>query len=217
MTIYLCVKTHAITGLKYLCKTTKDPFTYKGSGKNWIPHLKKYGNEHYTEIIKICQTQEEFYYWGKFYSNLWNIVNSQDDFGNKIWANIIPETGGGGNQIITEKTKNKITLTNSLPEIKMKRSEAMKKVNQNPETKLKRRLANIKKFQDPAMRKAVSKFGEDNSSYDKTVYTFEHTSGIIEICTGCQLRKKYTELSKGGLYKIKRNPKRTHKGWSVRT
>lgn len=40
--IYLYVKTHNITGLKYLGKTNnKDPHSYKGSGKYWILHCKK--------------------------------------------------------------------------------------------------------------------------------------------------------------------------------
>ena len=96
MTIYLCIKTHATTGLKYLCKTKKDPFKYNGSGVDWKLHLIKYGTDHTTEIIRMCQTNVEMSFWGRYYSTLWNIVNGQDDFGNKIWANRIPESGGGG-------------------------------------------------------------------------------------------------------------------------
>ena len=40
---YLYVKTHNITGLKYFGKTTNDPYTYYGSGKYWLLHLKKHG------------------------------------------------------------------------------------------------------------------------------------------------------------------------------
>jgi hypothetical protein len=94
MIIYLYVKTHKKTGLKYLGKTTKDPHKYLGSGIDWIKHLKKYGKDIHTEIIKECSSNEELNIWGRYYSKLWNIVNGQDDFGNKIWANIIPETGG---------------------------------------------------------------------------------------------------------------------------
>lgn len=36
MTIYLYVKRHNATGLRYLGKTTaKDPYRYKGSGVEW--------------------------------------------------------------------------------------------------------------------------------------------------------------------------------------
>ena len=90
MTIYyLYVKTHNITGLKYLGKTKKDPFKYKGSGKDWIPHLREHGYDVTTEILKECHSNDELGKWGRYYSKLWNIVESDD------WANRIPETGTG--------------------------------------------------------------------------------------------------------------------------
>jgi hypothetical protein len=92
---YLYVKTHKITGLKYLGKTKQDPLKYQGSGKHWKKHLSKYGKDVHTIIIKECSSNEELSFWGRYYSKLWNIVDGQDDFGNKIWANVIPETGGG--------------------------------------------------------------------------------------------------------------------------
>ena len=97
MTIYyLMVKTHRITGLKYLCQTTQNPFTYLGSGKDWKPHLKKYGTEIETEIIQSVSSRAEIVRLGSYYSKLWNVVTAMDDFGNKIWANRVPENGGGG-------------------------------------------------------------------------------------------------------------------------
>lgn len=90
MTIYLYKKTHIKTGLQYLGKTTKDPFTYCGSGTHWLRHLGKHGNHLHTEIIKECATKEEMRYWGSYYSDLWNIVESDK------WANLRPETGDGG-------------------------------------------------------------------------------------------------------------------------
>jgi hypothetical protein len=97
MTIYyLCLKTHNKTGLKYLCKTTqKNPNLYSGSGVDWKIHLEENGFDITTEIIKECSSMEEFSYWGRYYSKLWNIVSAMDNYGNKIWANRIPETGGG--------------------------------------------------------------------------------------------------------------------------
>ena len=89
MTIYLYVKTHQKTGLKYLGKTTRDPFNYLGSGVDWRAHLKEHGIEHTTEIVKECQSNQELNEWGRYYSNLWNVVESNE------WANRIPETGGG--------------------------------------------------------------------------------------------------------------------------
>jgi hypothetical protein len=96
MTIYLYKKTHNITGLKYLGKTTQNPFKYKGSGKRWVPHIKKHGYDVTTEILKECSTKEEVAYWGRYYSELWNVVTEVDDCGRKTWANLKPEEGDGG-------------------------------------------------------------------------------------------------------------------------
>jgi hypothetical protein len=92
MTIYLYKKTHNITGLKYLGKTTaKDPHRYKGSGIRWKPHIRKHGYDVTTEILKECETTEEVKYWGNYYSDLWDVVNDPS------WANLRPEDGDGGN------------------------------------------------------------------------------------------------------------------------
>lgn len=89
MTIYLYKKTHNKTGLQYLGKTIQDPFKYKGSGKDWKSHLTEHGRSVKTEILKECSSQEELSYWGRYYSELWDVVNSSE------WANRMPETGGG--------------------------------------------------------------------------------------------------------------------------
>lgn len=98
MCIYLYVKTHRKTGLKYLGKTTKkDPHAYHGSGADWKIHLKEHGYDYDTEIIRECQSNEELNEWGRYYSNLWNVAESKE------WANRIPETGGGGNHTAERK------------------------------------------------------------------------------------------------------------------
>lgn len=90
MTIYyLYVKTHKITGLKYLGQTKQDPFKYSGSGKYWKLHLAKHGTDHTTEILKECRTKDDLRNYGSHYSNLWNIVDSEE------WANLMPELGDG--------------------------------------------------------------------------------------------------------------------------
>ena len=58
-TIYLYIKTHNITGLKYLGKTKQDPFKYKGSGKRWRYHIRKHGNDVTTEVIGVFETNEQ--------------------------------------------------------------------------------------------------------------------------------------------------------------
>jgi hypothetical protein len=91
MTIYLYVKTHRKTGLKYLGKTeSADPHKYRGSGIFWTRHIKKYGYDVDTEIIRECKDADELRHWGLYYSTLWNVVESDK------WANLKEETGHGG-------------------------------------------------------------------------------------------------------------------------
>jgi hypothetical protein len=90
MTIYLYVKTHRKTGLKYLGKTeSKDPHKYHGSGKYWKRHLRVYGYEVDTEILRECNSDEEIREWGLYYSELWQVVESDK------WANLKEEAGDG--------------------------------------------------------------------------------------------------------------------------
>jgi hypothetical protein len=53
--LYLLVKTHSVTGMRYLCKrvTTSDSnaISYLGSGTRWNNHLKVHGKHINTEII----------------------------------------------------------------------------------------------------------------------------------------------------------------------
>ena len=102
----LYIKQHSVTGLKYFGKTTaKDPYKYQGSGKYWVPHIKKHGkgyvitlwvSEPYTDSIVISEFALSF-------SKEHNIVESKD------WANIKPENGldGGGNKGKTHSTETK--------------------------------------------------------------------------------------------------------------
>lgn len=50
--IYLYVKTHNETNLKYFGKTIRDDYEkYSGSGKHWKSHLKKHGNNIKTVLV----------------------------------------------------------------------------------------------------------------------------------------------------------------------
>lgn len=89
MTIYLYVKTHNVTGLKYLGKTEKDPFKYNGSGKYWVRHLKRHGYDIKTEILLVTESKTELKETGIFFSKLFDIVKSEE------WANLTEEKGDG--------------------------------------------------------------------------------------------------------------------------
>ena len=84
-------KTHNKTGLQYLGKTNKDPFKYKGSGTIWKRHIDKHGYDVNTEILLETYDHNEIKKTGIYYSELWDIVNSDS------WANLKPEEGDGGN------------------------------------------------------------------------------------------------------------------------
>lgn len=87
---YLYVKTHNKTGLKYLGKTTRDPDTYRGSGIRWINHINLHGYDVTTEILLVTTDKHLLREKGEYYSTLWNVV------GDYNWANLIPESGDGG-------------------------------------------------------------------------------------------------------------------------
>jgi len=88
--IYLYVKTHNKTGLKYLGKTVRDPYKYKGSGKRWFEHIKKHGYDVTTEVIGVFSTNEELKLFSIPLSEKLNIVESSE------WANLKIESGDGG-------------------------------------------------------------------------------------------------------------------------
>jgi hypothetical protein len=100
---YLYIKTHKITGLKYLGQTKQDPFKYKGSGVYWKRHLKKHGNNHNTEILQKCYTKTALTTWGIYYSDLWSVIES------KKWANLREESGNGISSSDAKRLAKKLT------------------------------------------------------------------------------------------------------------
>lgn len=90
MTIYIYVKTHLKTSLKYLGKTKNNPYEYPGSGKYWREHIRKHGNDVWTNIIYQSDDAEDISKIGIYLSEKWNVVDSE------YFANLIPENGSGG-------------------------------------------------------------------------------------------------------------------------
>lgn len=87
MTIYLYVKQHTQTKLKYFGKTEKpDPYSYLGSGRLWVPHINKYGLE-FVETIQLWEFEnlEEATSFALQFSEENNIVESKE------WANLMVE------------------------------------------------------------------------------------------------------------------------------
>lgn len=82
-------------GLKYLGKCINvDPYKYRGSGTVWRRHLKSHNvstQEIKTTILFETEDKDELKKMGLYYSELWDIVKSKE------FANLIPESGDGGN------------------------------------------------------------------------------------------------------------------------
>jgi hypothetical protein len=135
--------------LKYLGQTGLDPFKYYGSGIDWKQHLKIHGKDIHTEILLQTTDREELNKLGRHYSKLWNIVGAMDDFGNKIWANRIPETGGGSGDQVKKSWENTDTRN--------RRIEGMKKIWSDQEYK-ERVLATVKEtLNRPEVREKLRK------------------------------------------------------------
>ena len=92
----LMVKTHRVTGLKYLCytrKTGKAFDEYLGSGIEWKKHLAEHGELVDTEIIFQTEDVHEFKKIAIAKSIELNVVSSLE------WANLKIEEGDGGDTV----------------------------------------------------------------------------------------------------------------------
>ena len=93
MKIYLYIKTHNLTGLKYFGKTIQlNVEKYRGSGTVWLNHIKKHGYNVSTEIIACFEDIEKCKEFAYDFSIKNDIVNSSE------WANLeIERIEGYGN------------------------------------------------------------------------------------------------------------------------
>lgn len=92
----LMVKTHLITGLKYLCytrKTGKAFDEYLGSGTAWKRHLAEHGELVDTQIIFQTENAAEFKKFAIQKSIELDVVSSLE------WANLKIEEGDGGDTV----------------------------------------------------------------------------------------------------------------------
>jgi len=100
---YLMIKEIEQTGMKYLCKKKQnlrdinDHINYKGSGKFWNRILRAHPDYTIKTTVLGLFTAQELEKQGLYYSKFYNIVESKE------WANLIPESGVGGD---TSKTEN---------------------------------------------------------------------------------------------------------------
>lgn len=218
MNIYLYVKTHNKTGLKYLGKTKKNPYEYKGSGKYWLRHIKKHGYDVKTEILLMTDSKEEIKETGLFFSNLWNIVE------NKEWANLMNETGSGGDnshnidyeKLNETKRKNAKTWVQS-EESNKKRSIAHtgKKKSADSVRKTiegKRRNGTLKQTEESKKKISKALKGVPNQ------FSKEHLTNVRKrlevhnkrklVCPHCNKEGQYTNMKRDHFDYCKYNPNR---------
>jgi hypothetical protein len=82
------VKTHNVTGLKYLCITKRENWIdYPGSGTRWKNHIARHGNDISTELIFESDDYSTFVEVCIETSNILNVALSEE------FANVIPEAG----------------------------------------------------------------------------------------------------------------------------
>ena len=206
MAIYsLYVKTHQLTGLKYLGQTSKsDPHKYTGSGKYWLRHIKQHGKNWDTEILFESQNKQDIDKLGAYYSDLWNVVES-----NK-WANLKPETGNGAALGIHNPMRNPDILAKQQiiiqdPAIKEKHRLATIKAMNTPAVKEKlktiRNTPNYKEYLKTTLHRPRDRYGNKNSNFDSNIYNFEHTSGITFTGTRFDFNTKY-QLTSGSVSRL---------------
>jgi len=148
---YLYLKTHNITGKKYLGQTTKDPFKYKGSGTYWIRHISVHGNDVKTVILKICRDKNELKKWGLYYSKLWSVSENPD------FANLMEENGDGSGNLSKEsrdKISRKAKGRRHTEETKRKLRESLLGHKVSEETKQKLKVRERTDCEKNNMRKA---------------------------------------------------------------
>lgn len=205
MKAYLMIKTHRTTGLKYLCKTIQNPLKYKGSGIDWTAHLEKYGDEHDTEILRVCESKAELKEYGLYYSTLFSVVTAMDNYGNKIWANKVPENGTGW---MSSETAREIQNRPEVKSAKMGKNNPYFKADKEKHSK-----ATSEAMQRPDVKERAS--GSNNHGFDHTIYNFVHDDGTEVSCTYFDLRTKY-KLHHGHIRLVIDGVRKSHKGWRIK-
>ena len=205
--IYLYLKTHNKTGLKYLGKTEKaDPYSYKGSGVRWLKHIKKHGYDVTTEILYVSSNIEDISSLGQYYSEIWNIVKDDN------WANLIIENGRGGS--LLGKNNGMFGKTHSIYAKEKFRTFARKRFGGKTYEQLygKEKANELKKHRSISSKGKNNK-GKNNPRYDHTIYTFFNETSF-EKFTGTRYDFLFfSGLSKASVHLILNDKTKTIKHW----
>lgn len=154
-------------GLNYLGITHKDPFKYRGSGIYWKKHLKSHNfklDDIETIILFETNDYKELCEIGKYYSELYDVVNSKD------WANLIPETGD--NSVLgmkhSEESKRKMSESRKGKLIGEKNPMFQKLVSEETREKISKANTGQKRTDETKNKIKESKIGDKNPFFGKT-------------------------------------------------
>jgi len=191
----LYIKTHNKTGLKYFGKTTGDPCTYRGSGKHWLAHLRKHGNDVTTEVYGHYTIKDECVKAAIDFSVANNIVTALNENNKKIWANQIIENGTDGGATgrtnyrpHTAESKNKMSLSRKGVAPWNKGKKGTGPGNTTPRTaeeKQKLREANLGKKQtaETIAKRSKSLQGHQVTQETRNKISNAHTGKIVSDAT----------------------------------
>ena len=182
---YIYIKTCNHCGLKYFGKTIKnDVKSYRGSGLYWSRHIKKFGYNCNTFIIKTFSDKNKCKDFCIWFSKINNIKKS-----NK-WANLMYENGlDGGSEPgkkLSEEHKNKI-----------RNSQIGKKLSKEHIENLRKSLLGRKHSKETIekMRKAKigKKFTEIHKKNLRKPKSEEHKEKLRQLHLGKTLSKEHIE------------------------
>jgi len=161
---YLYIKQHSITKKKYFGKTTRDPYTYNGSGVYWTNHIKKHSKEH---IVTLWVS--ELYYDTSIVEVALKFSSDNDIVKSKEWANTEPENGLNGCPPGTKRSEEaKINMRKPRSEeakVNMRKSEETKAKMRRPRSE--KAKANMK-GRAPNKGKSTSQETKDKMSANMT-------------------------------------------------
>lgn len=135
--IYLYLKIHNQTGLKYFGKTIRDDFdVYQGSGRYWSNHIRKHGYDVTTYLMASFHDDdlEGAQEYGLWFSEEFDIANCSD------FANLREEAIDGGR--MSEESKRRISkgqlgkVLSDETKLKISRSQKGKVVSDETRAKL---------------------------------------------------------------------------------
>ena len=155
---YLYIKQHSITKKKYFGKTTRDPYTYNGSGPYWLKHIKKHGKEH---IVTLWVS--ELYHDTSIVEVALKFSSDNDIVNSKEWGNLKPENGlDGGSVKHTEKAKAKMRKPKS------EKHKANMRKPKSKEHKVKLRRPRGPHSEEQKAKQSVNMTGKKRGQYKKS-------------------------------------------------